>query len=638
MENNVKKKNKIWYRIFFAILTIAIVAMLFFLFKNIILNIIEYTKADDQEGLKAFMREKGWIGYIAVVLIEALEMVVIFIPAEFIQIPAGLSFPFIISILLCDLGVVVGASIIYFLVHVLKFDNEFIEKKQKKIKNLAQKRKSESTQLIMYFLFVTPIIPFGAICYYASNTKISYRRYILTCSTGVLPSIITSIIMGTSIKYFIAEALPIWLLVLIIVGLGAILFVGMFFLSRKFLFNGKKVRGTPNSLWSPVASFLMSVYVKRHAKAIYIENNVYEKMGSIPGAKIYLANHLSPNDLYHVYRYVDPDHPALVANRYYMRFGIVRWFLKKLGFIPKSLFNADMEAIKKMMYYAKEDTSILMYPEARLSLDGTSNKLTIGTANLVKKLGLPVVLIEISGNYLANSKVRTARRRVPVTIEAKRIITQDELADLDVNSLEDIISTNLAHNEFEYAKQLSIKDNNKAQNLEHVLYLCPKCHQEFKMHSHENTLECECGFKLELDDSFQFNENEYGFANIHDYYEYIKAYELSKIKDSKEEVIFIQDVIVKKVSFENKKLDEYGEGKCILSKKGFAFSGSINGEDLEFSHPFESLQALAFSINEEYECYYNNVLYYFYPKDNKSSCTKVSLLYDCLYENKDVMK
>ena len=56
--------------------------------------------------------------------------------------------------------------------------------------------------------------------------------------------------------------------------------------------------------------------------------------------------------------------------------------------------------------------------------------------------------------------------------------------------------------------------------------------------------------------------------------------------------------------------------------------------EVEFTHLVENLQALPFSVGEEYECYYDNELYYFYPKENKDTCIKVALLYDLLQENK----
>ena len=41
--------------------------------------------------------------------------------------------------------------------------------------------------LLLYFLFIMPLIPFGAICYYASGKKLRYAPYIRTVATGVIP-------------------------------------------------------------------------------------------------------------------------------------------------------------------------------------------------------------------------------------------------------------------------------------------------------------------------------------------------------------------------------------------------------------------------------------------------------------------
>ena len=630
-----KKGNGLAFKIIFVLITLIVAGLLFFLFRNIILEVLHYTKANDEEGLKEFMRETGWLGLIAVPVIEALEMIVIFIPAEFIQIPAGLSFPFIQAVLLCDVGVCLGASVIFFLVHVLKVDNDFIKKRQRKINNIATKKIGQNTQILMYFLFVTPIIPFGAICYFASSRKITYRRYIFTVGTGVIPSIVTSILMGTSIKYFITANLPLWALVLIIFGLGTILFVGMFLIARKFLFDGRRLKGTPYSPWTYVASLLFGIYTLFHSRAHYVEDELYDKLGSLSGPKIYLSNHLSPYDVYHCYKMVNPDRPALIGNRYFTRFKSTRFLINHLGFVPKSLFNPDLEAIKKIIKHIKDDTSIMMFPEARLSIDGTTNTLTRGTASLLKKLGVTIVILNVSGNYFANSKIRMAKRRCHVQVEIKRIIEKDELSNLECNELDDILVKELAHNEFEYAKDFNYRDKNKAENLDAVLYHCPHCGKYFTMKASGNRISCtSCGFHLDIDNHFAFSENEYGLNNIHEYYEYIKEVERDRIKKLDSNVIITQEVVVKKISFESPKNDVLGEGICEVTTSGFKFTGVIAGEQVSFAHTFESLQALAFSVNEEYECYYDNVLYYFYPKDDKRTCTRVSLVYDLLQESK----
>ena len=638
-EDLKNKKNPIIYKIMFVVIVATVVALLFFLFKDILIEIIKYTKADDQEAIKELMKEKGWFGYLTVIMVEALEMVVICIPAEFIQIPAGISFHPLISILLCDIGVCLGASIIFFIVHVLKFNSAYIENKQKKINTLASKKSGQSTQILMYFLFVTPIIPFGAICYYASNRKISYARYIFTCATGVLPSIVTSIFMGAGVKLFISNDLPLWALVLIIFGLGTILFIGMFLIAKRYLFKGKKIRNTPNSLWSYLILFGFGLYTNLHGKFIYIEDEKYEELLQMKSPILFLSNHLSSHDIYAAFKYLYPIRPALVANRYYTRGKMSRWLLSVLGFIPKGLFSPDIEALRKMFKYVKEDTSILMYPEGRLSIDGNTYPLTHGTSALAKKLDIPVVILKVQGSFLAASKWHKSNRRKRITIQVERIIQKEELESLNNQELDSIIKESLAHNEFEYALTIKNKEKNKAEKLGYVLYKCPRCKENYKLNGSGNTLKCECGFELNIDEHYQFNENEYGLKNIHDYYEWMKMEETKYIDSLDDDSIVIEEEVdVNKISFKGEKYDVHGTGVCTMTKDSFSFKGKFGDEEVSFKHTHKSLQALAFSVNEEYECYNDGILYYFYPKENRASCTRVALLYDILdekYKNKN---
>ena len=46
--------------------------------------------------------------------------------------------------------------------------------------------------------------------------------------------------------------------------------------------------------------------------------------------------------------------------------------------------------------------------------------------------------------------------------------------------------------------------------------------------------------------------------------------------------------------------------------------------------PIKQLKALPFSCGKEFECYYEEELYYFYPVENRKQCVKWSLLVDLL--------
>ena len=58
----------------------------------------------------------------------------------------------------------------------------------------------------------------------------------------------------------------------------------------------------------------------------------------------------------------------------------------------------------------------------------------------------------------------------------------------------------------------------------------------------------------------------------------------------------------------------------------------------EFEIEISNLRALAFSCGEEFECYHDNELYYFYPKTNRQQCTKWALIVDELVKGVDLIE
>ena len=169
---------------------------------------------------------------------------------------------------------------------------------------------------------------------------------------------------------------------------------------------------------------------------------------------------------------------------------------------------------------------------------------------------------------------------------------------------------------------MTFKDKKKAEGLENVLYHCPKCHQEYTLSSKGNTISCNCGFNLTIKEDYHFEENEFGLTNIHDWYELIKQEERKHLDNINLEC----EVKVKKFNIDNKKLDEKGSGICKLDNDKFTFEGNLKVKS--FSIDLEILRTFAFSCGEQFECYYNDELYYFYPIKNPQQCTKWALIMD----------
>ena len=76
----------------------------------------------------------------------------------------------------------------------------------------------------------------------------------------------------------------------------------------------------------------------------------------------------------------------------------MEWLMRFLGCIPTQKFVSDVSLIRDMEYMLKEKkTSVLMYPEASYSFDGTATALPRKMGVLLKKLGVPVVTVITKG-------------------------------------------------------------------------------------------------------------------------------------------------------------------------------------------------------------------------------------------------
>ena len=129
-----EKRKTLVERIIIAVVLLIVIGLLVFFLKDVFFPFLRLEIAGDREGAKRLLISKGFLGMTTVSLVEALQMVVIFIPAEFIQLSSGMSYPWWLAVILCDLGVVLGCSIIFFIVRAFKFDGGSKKRSQKIVK------------------------------------------------------------------------------------------------------------------------------------------------------------------------------------------------------------------------------------------------------------------------------------------------------------------------------------------------------------------------------------------------------------------------------------------------------------------------------------------------------------------------
>ena len=603
--------------IIFASLLVVLALFTFFL-KDILIPYIRMELNNDLDGAKELLVSKGVFGFLTVILVEALQMVVIFIPAEFIQISSGMSYPFYIAILLCDAGICLGATIIYILVRVFRFDNERFDEKERMIDRIAANtNRNRNTVLLLYFLFIMPFIPFGAICYYGSRRGLKYGRYLLTVATGVIPSIVTSNLMGAATKYFLASNLPLWLLILIIALLAVLLFGILFlFLDKVYL---KENDGTPDSVIY-TAFFRFAHFVRRHCQRLHVEN---EALRNRKPPYIVLCNHESFYDFYYLKRLIPDVNPAYVVNRHYISMPVIRTLAKKAGFIPKRLFHTDLVTPVKILRALKGGYPVVIFPEGRLSLTGSAYPIVERSASFYQRLGADLVLCRISGAYFSKPKWRKAFYRSDITVRVERILTAQEVKSMSEAELNDAIASALRYDESAEAQSV-YPQKNKAAGLESVLYRCIDCGALYTLRGEGNELRCTaCGAVHRLDEHYRFTTAP---DTIDAYYRRIADLERGELS-----ALHLETPVKTVIFHEQGRYKTRDAGVCTLTPDGFSY----RSERIAFTIGFDALPALPFSCNEEFEVYHNDDLYYFYPTVDRIQVARWALSVDLIKELHD---
>ncbi len=613
MKSGTTRKKRISGEGITIIVILAIIVLLFaFFLKDIMLPLFRMQMSNDIDGASALLKSKGYLGGISVILIEALQMIIIFVSAEFIQIASGLSYPIYLSLPLCDIGICLGATIIFLLVRVFNFNSSTYEKNRGMIDKIASNAKDRNIVLLLYLLFFMPFIPFGAICYYGASTKISYGKYMLTVSTSAIPSVVVSVLIGQAGKLFFTNSIPLWLLVLIVIGLSVLLFALIYWFMHKFVLKGTD--GTPDSLFFDVFFMVIKLIQFGKKKPAVEEDLLLE--ADLP--YLLLSNHESFMDFSHLYYLSNHKSPAFVYNTYYRTSPLFKLIQKHCGFIPKKLMTDDPDARARIEEMIKKDFPVVIFPEDRISPDGRSNPIALKDGDFYKKLDVDIVLVKIDGGYYSQPKWRRRAYSSDIKVTVRRVLKRDEIASMTVDELNKVIKETL-YNDASLCNNVTYRQNGKAKGLERILYRCADCGALYKTVGKGNELRClSCGSVHVLDNTYHFTDKIHSIAGYYDAIRSLEEKELGSLSLTADVRMTVFSDKLKTIKRDN--------GKCTLDKNGFRYKSSSE----EFTIPLSDIPALVYSCGKRFELYHNGKLHFFYPKEDTVQVARWALIVDIL--------
>ena len=370
------------------------------------------------------------------------------------------------------------------------------------------------------------------------------------------------------------------------------------------------------------------------------ETEGFEKIGKDEPCLI-LMNHTCFQDMEVAHQILFPRPFQIVASNdgFLGLFGLMEWLMRTIGCIPTQKFVSDLRLVQDMEYCFKTlKTSVLMYPEACYSFDGTTTTLPAKMGILLKKFDVPVIMIETFGAFGRNPLYNELkiRRHVPITAKARVLFTREEIHEKSVRELTEGVEGAFGFDHFRWQKEqnLHIDQDFRADGLHRILYKCAHCGAEGQMAGHGTTISCgHCGKTWELTTLGELKalEGETEICHIPDYY----RWEREQVRQEIENGIYKLDTdvdIVMQVDY--KSFYRVGEGHLTHDNSGFTLTG-CDGR----LHYTQKPQ-VGYSLYCDYYWYEiddvvcigdNEVHYFLFPK-NKAPVAKVRLATEEMYK------
>lgn len=316
-----------------------------------------------------------------------------------------------------------------------------------------------------------------------------------------------------------------------------------------------------------------------------------------------------------------------------------KWLMRCLGCIPTKKFITDPALVRDMVYSVKElKSSIVMYPEASYSFDGTATPLPESMGKCLKILKVPVVMVRTYGAFHRDPLYNGLQiRKTNVSAEVEYILSPEDIKEKSAAELNEILRKNFDFDHFRWQQEQKIRITEKfrADGLNRVLYKCPHCQTEGRMIGKGTTLYCEaCKKEYELTEYGKMKaiEGVTEIDHIPDWYRWQRECVRKELLQN----TYKMDVPVDIYMLINTKcVYKVGEGQLTHTKDGFTLTG-CDGQ-LHYTQAPEASYSL-YSDFFWYEigdviCIGNaQAQYYCFPKGQKDIVAKARLAAEELYK------
>lgn len=197
MKPPIKEKIRQNHRLY-VILSIS-VCLLLILLGSLLLAPLVIQTINDPYKFRALVAQKGAAGYLLFILIQMLQVIFAFIPGEIVEVGAGYAFGTVWGLVLCLVGVFFSSVLIFFSVRKFGHRLALVLMDSRTVRKLSFLQDNKKLNFILFVLYFLPGTPKDILTYFAGLTKIKPTTFLLICTLGRIPSVITSTLAGSSL-------------------------------------------------------------------------------------------------------------------------------------------------------------------------------------------------------------------------------------------------------------------------------------------------------------------------------------------------------------------------------------------------------------------------------------------------------
>lgn len=343
---------------------------------------------------------------------------------------------------------------------------------------------------------------------------------------------------------------------------------------------------------------------------------------------ILLSSHASRLEfIYSIYGFKRNDVNVVCGFQNIFQKGIYHLMIK-LGVISKYLYQPDFMCVKNMFKVLKRNGALGLFPEGIQSTSGSTHPINPATSQFIKRSKANIVVCTSKGAYLATNRYSSDRKKGYIGISYSLVLTPAMLDELTEEQIYNLIFQKISYNDFEFNKVARHKYIGKKPNafgVDKILYKCPDCKEEHTLRVEHDAVVCEsCGFCVRINEYYDLVDAKGKGcpADIDEWYKWQRRCVASQVKADDFEMVLHGSLCTlnfDKLRKPPKNRKTLSVGTARLTNRGLSFSGTLDGEQVDFEFCAKSLYSLTFSTEGFLEFYCNNDYFIILP-DEKDRC------------------